>query len=73
MSGKKSFRCLVDLPGMKYTEGSKGKAKVWRTDNVTTHCCDTTPSLFVWEKSTKHNNYNGYSGYVASKYVHLMG
>ena len=68
---EKSFKCLINLPGMKYTENGKSR-KVWRTNNLTTYCCSTTPSLFVWERHTKHNNYNGYSGYVDTKAVRLI-
>jgi len=65
----KSFRCIVDLDGFRKTE--TGKQKIWRTDNRITYCCSSTPSLFIWEKNTKYNHYEGYSGYVDPSVVTL--
>lgn len=67
---KKTYKCYVNLDSMEKTD--TGKRKVWRTDNITTFCCDIVPALFVWEKSTKHNGYNGYNGYVNARYVKLI-
>ena len=66
----KSYKCHIDFDHFKYT--NTGKRKVWRTDNVRTYCCSFTPTLFVWERATKFNNYNPYSGYVEEKHVELI-
>jgi len=58
----KSKRVYVNLENFDKTES--GKRKVWRTDGQITHCASFEPSLFIWEKNSKHNDYNGYSGYV---------
>jgi len=60
---RKTYRCYVNGEGMTHTD--MGKRKVWRTDAVPTHCCSLAMSYFVWEKSTKHNRYQGWSGYVS--------
>jgi len=65
------MRCHVSLDNFKQT--LTGKKKVWRTDGVLTHCCDAKPVLFIWEKSTAHNKYNGYSGYVDPSDVEIIG
>jgi len=67
---KKSFRCTIDMDGFRKT--SSGKRKIWRTDNEITYCCSLTPSLFIWEKNTAFNNYNGYNGYVNPNVVNLI-
>ena len=67
---RKSYKCRVDIDSMRLTE--TGKQKVWRTDNQITYCCDFVPALFVWERSTKHNEYNPYSGYVNARTVILV-
>jgi len=64
------MRCYVNLKGFKKTQ--TGKQKVWQTDNRITYCCSLSPALFVWEKNTKHNDYNGYSGYVPLKSVTIL-
>jgi len=61
---------MINLPDMKYNKN--GTRKVWRTDNVETYCASIIPALLVWEKSTKYNGYNAYSGYVESKAVRLI-
>ena len=65
------MRCTVNLDGYRKTD--TGKRKVWQTDGMITHCCSFTPSLFVWEKNTRHNGYNGYSGYVRANLVTMEG
>ena len=67
---KKTFRCHVNLEGFDKT--STGKRKVWRTDNELTYCCSFTPSLFIWEKNTKYNHYEGYYGYVGLDWVVIL-
>ena len=67
---KKTHRCTLDIPDMKKTES--GKTKIWKTDNIRTFCCEIHPSLFIWEKATKHNNYDPYYGYVYEKHVILI-
>ena len=37
---------------------------VYRTDGVPTNCCSFQTDFFIWERNSKHNNYNGYSGYI---------
>jgi len=58
----------IDLDLFRLTES--GKQKIWRTDMVPTFCCELTPSYFVWERSTKYNDYQPYSGYIHSKHIH---
>ncbi len=67
---KKIYRCHVDLDSFKKTD--TGKRKVWFTANVITYCCSCEPCLFIWERSTKYNDYNPYSGYVPVKRVKLL-
>jgi len=62
-----SKRVVVDFDGFRFTD--TGKRKIWRSDLVKTHCCSLDASVFIWEKNTKHNDYNGYSGYMNPKYV----
>lgn len=66
----KSYKCHIDLDLFRNTE--TGKRKVWRTDNEVTYCCCTTPTLFIWERATKFNEYNPYSGYIDAKHVELI-
>jgi hypothetical protein len=61
------MRCYVNLDGFRKTKS--GKRKVWQTDGVVTYCCSANPSLFVWEKNTRYNDYNGYHGYVNQSQV----
>lgn len=49
----------------KKTYRFKYDRSVLRTDGVPTHCCSCQTDYFAWEKNTKYNNYNGWSGYVA--------
>jgi len=67
---KKSFRCTVDMEGFRKTE--TGKVKIWHTDNILTHCCSFAVSLFIWEKNTAFNHYQGYSGYVNPNVVTIL-
>ena len=67
---KKTFRCLIDIEGFRKTE--TGKKKIWRTDNVPTYCCSITPALFIWEKATRHNGYDPYSGYVNTNSITIL-
>ena len=60
--GEKEMKCYVNIEGFKKTES--GKRKVWTTDGVPTYCCCFTPAYFVWEKATRHNNHDPYSGYM---------
>jgi len=64
------MRCYVNLEGFKWTK--TGKRKVWQTDNMPVHCCSWESSLFVWERNTKYNNYDGYGGYIDPKFVELI-
>ncbi len=66
----KSYRCHIDLDGMEFTES--GKRKVWRVDLVPTFCCSLVATHFVWEKSTKYNDYNGYGTYVHHSAIRLL-
>lgn len=59
---KRTYRCHIDSEFMRKTES--GKKKVWRCDGLITFCCSFSPSTFIWEKDTTHNDYNGYYGYV---------
>ena len=70
MKWQKSYRCTVDMDGFRKTK--TGKRKVWRTDNKITYCCSLNPTLFIWEKNTRYNHYDGYSGYVSSKLVTII-
>ncbi len=60
----KSYRCKVIMPEF--------KGLVLRTDAVPTHACSPETVLFVWEKNTKYNQYNGWSGYISEKNVKLL-
>ena len=62
-----SKRVVVDFDGFRLTES--GKRKVWRSNMEPDYCCCLEPMVFIWEKNTKHNDYNGYSGYMNPKYV----
>lgn len=67
---KKTYRCTVNLSDFEKTE--TGKPKIWRTDGVKTFCCDTTPAYFIWEKASRFNSYEPYSGYVNCRYVKIL-
>lgn len=66
----KSFKCYVNMEHFDKTE--TGKRKAWRTDNILTHCCSFDASLFIWERNTKYNHYEGYYGYVSPSVVELI-
>lgn len=66
----KSYRCHIDLDGMRLTE--TGKRKVWHVHLVPTYCCALVATFFVWEKSTKYNNYSGYGTYVHGNAIRLL-
>ena len=51
---------------------SSGKRKKWSTDGVITYAASLDPVVFVWEKNTIYNGYQGYSGYVSLKYCDLI-
>jgi len=60
---RKTFRCYINIEDMLKT--TSGKRKVWRTDNIPTHCCSLDVLYFVWEKASRENHYNPYSCYVS--------
>ncbi len=64
---RKTMRVYVNLEGFDKTE--TGLRKVWRTDGVQTYACSFEPCYFIWEKGTKHNGYEPYSGYVSIRDV----
>ena len=79
------LRVHVNIPNMTHTES--GKRKVWSTNGKhhpmllkrkdelngwVTYACSLDPVIFIWEKSTKHNDYNGYSCYVSPKHVEVL-
>ena len=64
------MKCYVNIEHLSHNPS--GSRKKWSTDGVKIYACSMTPAYFIWEKNTKHNNYNGYSGYVSCKYVELI-
>jgi hypothetical protein len=64
------MKTYINLPLMDKT--SSGKRKKWSTDGVITYAASLDPVVFVWEKSTNYNGYQGYSGYVSLKYCNLI-
>ena len=65
---KNIYRCYK-----KEIENTKcGNRKVWYTDKQPTYCCSLTPCFFIWEKSTRFNNYNPYSGYIPIKDLEFL-
>ena len=54
---KKTYRVKLHLDG-------DDKPHIYRTDGIPTHCCSFQVDYFCWEKNTKFNNYQGWSGYV---------
>ena len=64
------MRTYINLPLMEKT--SSGKRKKWSTDGVVTYPASLEPALSVWEKNTRHNEYQGYSGYVSLRYCNLI-
>jgi len=68
---KKSYRCIIKgIPCLEKTD--TGKVKIWRTDGIKTACCEFAPSYFIWEKATRHNNYDAYRNYVHCEYVKMI-
>ncbi len=55
---RKTYRLRIQLDG-------DTKPQVYRTDGVPTHCCSFDVSFFTWEKNTKYNHYQGWSGYIS--------
>ncbi|KKK52912.1 hypothetical protein LCGC14_3100100 [marine sediment metagenome] len=64
------MRVKIDIDGFRTTQ--TGKPKIWQSDLGPTYCCCLTPSYFIWEKNTKHNEYNAYYGYIDCKYVEVL-
>lgn len=58
----KSYRVYVNLDG--FSHNPSGSRKVWRSDLQKTYCCEMQPSVFIWEKASKQNNFDPYQGYV---------
>jgi len=56
---RKTYRVKLFLDG-------DTKERIYRTDGIPTHCCSFAVDFFCWEKNTKYNGYNGWSGYVPS-------
>jgi hypothetical protein len=59
---RKTYRIKLHLDG-------DTKARIYRTDGVPTHCASFQTDYFLWERSTKHNSYQGWSGYVSEKVI----
>jgi len=55
---RKTYRVKLHLDGW-------DRPRVYRTDGVPTHCCSLQVDYFCWEKNTKYNGYQGWSGYVS--------
>jgi hypothetical protein len=66
----KTYRCHIKGEGFDRTQ--TGKRKVWRTDNIPTFCCEAIASFFIWERATKYNDYNPYSGYVRKEDIEII-
>jgi len=79
------LRVHVDIPNLTHTVS--GKRKVWFTNGKhhpqlckrqdelgqwITYACSLDPVIFVWEKNTKYNDYNGHSFYVSPKHVEVI-
>ena len=56
---RKTWRIRLHLDG-------DSKSRIYRTDGKPTHCCSFAVSYFVWEKNTKFNNYQGWTGYITA-------
>jgi len=68
---KKIKKCYINnIPGLEKTQ--TGKRKIWFTDGVPTRCCSLKISYFVYEKNTKYNLYNRYSGYINERNVEFI-
>ncbi len=59
---RKTYRVKIWLDG-------DNKARIYRTDGIPTHCCSLSVDYFVWERNTRFNNYEGWSGYVNSNII----
>jgi len=59
---RKTYRVKLQLAG-------DDKPKIYRTDGVPTHCCSLQAACFVWERNTKYNNYDGWSGYISESVI----
>lgn len=59
---RKTYRVKLDLLG-------NNKPSIYRTDGIPTHCCSFQTDYFCWEKNTKFNSYNGWSGYVSKSSI----
>jgi hypothetical protein len=59
---RKTYRVKIMLDG-------DTRETVYRTDGVPTHCCEAAISYFLWERNTKYNRYQGWSGYVREQAV----
>jgi hypothetical protein len=71
------MRIHVDMPHMTHTK--TGKRKVWYTNGKQhpqylsfTYACSLDPVVFVYEKNTKHNDYNGWSGYISPRHIEVL-
>lgn len=58
----KTYRINLELEGDR-------KGKIYRTDGIPTHCCSFAIDYFCWEKNTKYNNYQGWSGYISENVI----
>lgn len=47
----------------------RGDKKIYRTDGIPTHCCSFDVGYFLWERNTKFNDYNGWSGYASPRVI----
>lgn len=59
---RRTFRLRLMLDG-------DVKPHIYRTDGKPTHCCSLQVDYFCWEKNTKYNEYNGWSGYVSRRVI----
>lgn len=55
---KKTYRVKLELDDK--------KATIYRTDGIATYCCSMQRDFFCWQRNTKYNDYNGWSGYVSA-------
>jgi len=54
---RKTYRVRLQLDG-------DIKPVTYRTDGVPTHCCSFQVDYFLWERNTKYNHYQAWTGYV---------
>jgi len=59
---RKTYRIKLNLDG-------GNKTRIYRTDGIPTHCCSLFTDYEVWERNTKHNGYDGWSGYISERLV----